>query len=316
MKNIEILPSAGNFYKANLHCHTTISDGHLTKEEVKEAYMKEGYSVIAFTDHRTYGWHPELDDENFLAIAGFEADLNEPMKPGDFNHTRTYHINFYDQNPSADKKGIQPESVYGDLEGLNNFLAEREKEGFLICYNHPYWSLQNYTDFKDLEHLWGMEIYNYGCEHDGLYGYNPQSYDEMLRTGKKLFCVATDDNHNSYPFGHPLCDSFGGFTMIKAPKLTYSSIIEALKAGNFYFSMGPEIHEAKIEDGVLHVKTSPVEKIYVIEDGRNTYKKLAYKGETITEASFELKGTEKYIRIVVEDGKRLSAGTNPCYLQD
>ncbi len=63
-----------------------------------------------------------------------------------------------------------------------------------------------------------MEIYNYGCEHDGLYGYNPQSYDEMLRLGNRLFCVSTDDNHNSYPFGDPLCDSFGGFTMIKAEK--------------------------------------------------------------------------------------------------
>ena len=44
-----------------------------------------------------------------------------------------------------------------------------------------------------------MEIYNHGCEHDGLYGFNPQSYDEMLRSGQKLFTVATDDNHNMVP---------------------------------------------------------------------------------------------------------------------
>ena len=65
-----------------------------------------------------------------------------------------------------------------------------------------------------------------------------------------------------------------------------------MKEGNFYFSMAPEIHEAKIEDGVLKVKTSPVEKIFVVTDSRDCYKKLAPKGETITgsRVSAERKG--------------------------
>ena len=47
-----LLPQDGQFYKANLHCHTVISDGHLTPAEVKEAYVAQGYAVVAFTDHR------------------------------------------------------------------------------------------------------------------------------------------------------------------------------------------------------------------------------------------------------------------------
>ena len=31
-----------NLYKANLHCHTTVSDGKMTPEEVKDTYKKEG----------------------------------------------------------------------------------------------------------------------------------------------------------------------------------------------------------------------------------------------------------------------------------
>ena len=69
MNNRELLPKEGNWYKANLHCHTVISDGTWTKEQVKEEYRKKGYSIVAFTDHRCYGWHPELQDENFLPIA-------------------------------------------------------------------------------------------------------------------------------------------------------------------------------------------------------------------------------------------------------
>ena len=30
-----LLPKEGNFYKANLHCHTTCSDGELTPLEMK-----------------------------------------------------------------------------------------------------------------------------------------------------------------------------------------------------------------------------------------------------------------------------------------
>ena len=41
-----LLPEKGNFYKANLHTHSTISDGKLTPEAVKEAY-KELHDYIS-----------------------------------------------------------------------------------------------------------------------------------------------------------------------------------------------------------------------------------------------------------------------------
>jgi len=40
-----LLPESGNFYKANLHCHSTFSDGKHTPEEIKKAYMDKGYSI-------------------------------------------------------------------------------------------------------------------------------------------------------------------------------------------------------------------------------------------------------------------------------
>lgn len=314
-KRIELLPSQGRFYKANLHSHTVHSDGRLTPEESKKAYMDQGYSVIAFTDHRNYRWHKELTDESFVALAAYEVDINENFETAeDFSRVKTYHINLYDSKPEIFAKekaaSILPEQRYGDRHYLNGFINRMKGLGFYACYNHPYWSLQNYDDYKDLKGFWGMEIYNYGCEHDGLYGYNPQSYDEMLRLGNRLFCVATDDNHNIYPFGDPLCDSFGGFTMIKAEKLNYESVTNALLLGNFYSSMGPEIKELYVEDGILYVKTSPVEKIFVMTEGRDCYKRLASAGNTITEAAFPLKGDEGYIRVCCRDGQGLHADSN------
>ena len=48
-----LISKEGQFYKANLHCHTTVSDGVMTPQEVKDYYKERGYSVVAITD-RSY----------------------------------------------------------------------------------------------------------------------------------------------------------------------------------------------------------------------------------------------------------------------
>ena len=57
---VEIIPRKSdkmNFYKANLHSHSVLSDGHITVEEMKKRYMEKGYSIIAFTDHEGFFNH-------------------------------------------------------------------------------------------------------------------------------------------------------------------------------------------------------------------------------------------------------------------
>lgn len=320
-KRIWLLPETGTMYKANLHCHTVISDGNLTTEEVKEAYRQRGYSIVAYTDHRIYRNHKELNDADFLAIAACEVDINDSYQtPGDFSRVKTYHINLYDEKPDYKVQeklaGIMPDCPYNDTEGINRYLEKMREMGFLACYNHPYWSLQNYDDYKGLKGLWAMEIYNHGCEGEGMYGHHPQAYEELLRLGNRLFCVAADDNHNAKPFGDPLCDSFGGVTWIKAERLSYEAVMEALRQGHFYCSMGPVIRELYIEDGELVVRCSPVEKIFVMTEGRHCHKKLAAPGETIEEARFPLSKTEGYIRVDCQDGRGLHAHSNAYFLEE
>jgi len=43
--------STGQWYKGNLHTHTTLSDGRLSPDQVRQLYSQNGYSFIAFTDH-------------------------------------------------------------------------------------------------------------------------------------------------------------------------------------------------------------------------------------------------------------------------
>ena len=86
-------------------------------------------------------------------------------------------------------------------------------------------------------------------------------YDKLCRAGVRLGVHSADDNHNGRPFGDPLCDSFGGFTMILAKDLSYPSVIKALDSGNFYSSMGPVIRELTIDGRCVHIETDPVRQI-------------------------------------------------------
>lgn len=317
LKDKILLPKTG-YYKANLHCHTTISDGELSPEEIKTEYRKQGYSIIAFTDHRSYGWHKELDDENFLALAATEVDLTQ--SGNDWPRLKTYHMNLFDTNPTvnqeAKNRDLSPSFTYEDIAGWNDYIAKMNNLGFLVCYNHPYWSLQNYDDYKELKGLFAMEIYNHGCEFDGLYGFHPQSYDEMLRTGQRLFSLATDDNHDRFPIGTAENDSFGGFIQIAAEELSYKTVIKALKSGKFYWSMGPELKGVSIKNDIITIDSSPVEKIFVIQEGRDCYSKIVKPGESLTNAQFQLSGKEGWFRIEIRDSKGLYAGTNAYYIDD
>ena len=86
-----LLPKEGKFYKANLHMHTTISEGRMTLDETKREFMKRGYSIVAFTDHEVMVPHMDLNEENFLAITSTEIIVNLDNHP-DFGYNRTYHL--------------------------------------------------------------------------------------------------------------------------------------------------------------------------------------------------------------------------------
>ena len=131
-----LLPQEGTDYKANLHCHTVLSDGQLTPEQIKEAYKKEGYSIVAFTDHNKYAWHKQLDDADFMSIAALEVNVDQyPRNGQDWPEQKVYHFNFYDTRPAKREEGAAiplPERRYGDMEYLNGYIWRMREEGPLM----------------------------------------------------------------------------------------------------------------------------------------------------------------------------------------
>lgn len=307
VNKICLLDPSYNSYKANLHGHTVISDGEFTPEEYISQYKARGYSIVALTDHGRYRYHSALNTEDFVCLAAYEDDIY-PEPVGDpliDREKKTYHLNVYDTRPESRPAGYHPafapeDALYYDKGAINRWIAESNQDELLICYNHPAWSMQDYRDYTGLQGLWAMEVYNHGCETEGMYGMAPQVYDEMLRDGQRLYCVATDDNHNRFPIGSPFNDSFGGFTVFNLPKLNYREVARGMTEGRFYASMGPLIHELSIEDGVLHLQCSPVHRICLFTESRRTKILAADPGALLTRADFQL-DSEVYIRIQIRD---------------
>lgn len=102
--------------------------------------------------------------------------------------------------------------------------------------------------------------------------------------------------------------------MLNLDSLSYENVIKALENGDYYASTGPELQEVYIKDKIVHIKCSPVKKIYIATDTRNCYHKIAVSGECLTEAAFPLIGDEKYIRIDCEDEYRSHAYSNAYFL--
>ncbi len=328
-----LLPQRAHYYKANLHMHTTLSDGRMTPEEVKEAYKNQGYSILAYTDHEAIVPHNDLRDESFLPITSFEIATGEQTEGLPAGSNRTYHLNLYAKDPqNAVSSAFMVDYIWGKIEHIrayiseeqfrhgcqrtysvacmNDIIARAKEEGFLVSYNHPTWSLQDENDYAELKGVWGVEVYNTGCDRMG-YLDTVHPMETLLRRGEFVFPLATDD-------AHKLSDCFGGWTMVGADRLEYSDVMQALENGDFYASTGPEIHELSIEDGKLRVVTSPAASVILSTERRFSKRVDAKEDEPLTVAEFDLtayleqtqsaeRKVDSYVRVTVLNGKGKTA---------
>ena len=330
-----LLPKSGNFYKANLHCHTVLSDGECTAEEIKQIYQEKGYSIVAYTDHDILVSHNDLTDDKFLALNGLELEINSPSYPK--NDCKTCHFcaislskdnitqpcyhreKYLLGNPNLLRDKIKFDETLPDCEriytpeGVSAMMQECREKGFFVTYNHPIWSLEEYNDYINYSGMNAMEICNYSSLCTGFPEYNEDKFDEMLRAGKKVYCVGADDNHNHRRNRN--FDSFGAFIVIKADKLDYETISTALLSGDFYASQGPEIYDLWVDDDRVYVTTSNADSIR-LNTGVRRHDIVFNEGDGLNMASFTFNASDKYIRITVTDKEGKHANSQAYFVKD
>lgn len=324
MAIVTLLDSTKKQYKANLHCHSNLSDGKLTPEELKEAYKERGYDILAITDHcRPYN-HSHLSEEDFLLLTGYEAYIRTTAGKHDA-FAPEVHLNLFAKDPANLKyicynKGYckyVPEEEHDRLdrvgserpreytaEYINEFIRTAVENGYLVSYNHPFWSMESEERILSYENCFSLEMYNTSSYLVNHLENGEMLYDAMLRRGMRIGCHAGDDNHNKYPFGDPECDSFGGHTMILADTLEYGQILGALERNDCYATTGPRIHGISVCDGeegkYVHVECSDAKQIYLFNGSKGVKHVTAREG-VLTSADFPLHPKARFIRVAVYD---------------
>ncbi|MGI5878215.1 MAG: PHP domain-containing protein [Christensenellales bacterium] len=303
------LDRAGQFYRGNLHTHSTISDGEATPAQLRALYEREGYSFIAITDHRIYGIHEELGDDKFLVMPGVELDT---VYDGVVHHivgvgapeTAVFpHGHRFSHDVCG---GVDPQVMIDHLTQNNN----------IAIYAHPYWSYAEMKDIAHLRNLTGMEIINFSCEQTWKSGMAEPFYEYFWKYGNRIWCFGSDDAHGHSP------DYCGGYITVKCGELTHDAVLSAIRAGSFYasYSAGPgqrapEIYDFTVEDGVARITCSPCRSIYINVSRSIYFPTHGTPASPVTYAEKKLPAEAAFVKAICTDFNGRVSWTQPVALE-
>lgn len=231
------IPGEG-WYRGELHAHSLHSDGRTPVAEQVETAQSVGLDFLALTDHFTSAGWRELrppEGRHLALLRGIELT-------GHAGHANLHGLDgwvspFVD-GPAHDGDGasarVGPDGGSWDINAAARAVRRR---GGLFCINHPFagdlgW---RYHDFDwDLADM--MEVYH---RQEGAHNALQLGlWDEQLRRGRRVVGVAGTDSHHPRQGSHALGRCA---TCVHASELTESGIIEGLRAGRAYVSLGPDL---------------------------------------------------------------------------
>lgn len=290
----------GRFWRGNLHAHSTLSDGAQTPEAICRDYRAAGYDFLALTDHFMEKYAFPIADTLPFRTEQFTTILGAELHAGQIGNGTVWHIlavGLPDDFPAT------PAGESGPA------LAQRAMAaGAFVAVAHPSWYALTEADVLSLGPVHAVEIFN------GIAGGDNDRADSwpllnvLLDRGYRYTAIAADDAHRK-----PGYTDFGeGWVQVKAEANSSDALLAALKAGHFYASTGPEIHDVQVTPGQrLTVRCSPAARIFVTgsdRQGRRVY------GDGLTEAEFDISGlSSPYLRVTVRDAQGKRAWTNPVW---
>jgi hypothetical protein len=292
----------GEWLRCALHAHTTRSDGELAPDALAAHYARAGYDVLAITDH----WRRTDAASDGLVVLP-SAELNCVL-PGE----RDGHVLGYGIDTEPAELGAE----YADLSRTAEWI---EAHGGVSYVAHPYWSGVVPGLLELPANVYGIEVFNGGCELEIGRGLSSVHWDELLEGGARCFGLATDDSH------HPGFDSDLAWTWVRADERSREGVLDALRRGAFYATTGPAAHSVEVDGRAVEVACSPCRSVVLlagrtagaaVHAGRLPY---CHRGRVleraddgaVTRARLELPARARYARVELVDRGGRKAWTNP-----
>jgi len=273
-----------NWYKGQMHCHTTNSDGQCTPAQLEAKYRQAGNDFLIITDHEQVTSDPAAESGSDVPV----------VVPGEERGTEEGHmivVGLAGHLPSRPGQELIDQAV--------------SRQG-LVMVNHPEWRGGIY-DIRELDRLVGyqfMEMCNGGESHE-------RPWDYVLSKGHKyVWGVASDDFH-----GGPGDEVARCFIVVNAPELTAQAILGNLKAGNFYSSEGPKLDMSLTGDSLV-VKSDQESTVTFRGRYGIPYLKSVITPGQMDWASYRFQGDEGYVRVEVErHSDRKHAWSQPVFVE-
>lgn len=305
MRSFDAFPGPGRFMKGCLHTHTTRSDGRLTPEQALEVYRRSGYDFVALTDHNVFNREAYGMDADLLVLPAMEIQMNPS---GRDMRSQTHHFVTLARGGAGFAHDERMKNgAYEKPEDVQAFIDRLRDAGNLVMLCHPFWSKTTIADYGSFTGLFAMEVFNTGCHYEDNTGLSYVQWDEMLRSGVRLFAAAVDD-------AHCLENVNGGWVQVYAAERSQKAVVDALEQGRFYASTGPEIHSLTLEDRELTVRCSPCRRIFCLTDRIGGPRAIPQTSGALMEARFAVPDKARYVRVeCVADENRI-AWSQPIWL--
>ncbi len=290
----------GRFWRGNLHTHSTLSDGAQTPAAICQDYREAGYDFISLTDHFMEKYNFPIADTLPFRTEDFTTILGAELHAGQIGNGTIWHILAV---------GLPADFAPPTPVETGPQIAQRAMAaGAFVAAAHPSWYALTEADVLSLGPVHAVEIFN------GIAGGDNDRADSwpllnvLLDRGYRYFAIAADDAHRK-PGYTDFCE---GWVQVKAEENSPAALLAALKAGHFYASTGPEIHDVQVTPGKsVTVRCSPAARIFVT--GSNRQGRHAF-GNGLTETELDISGLDSpYLRVTVRDAQGKRAWTNPIW---
>ncbi|MQG18410.1 MAG: PHP domain-containing protein [SAR202 cluster bacterium] len=302
------------WFKGNIHCHTTNSDGDADPEFVVDWYKRHGYNFLVVSDHNhltIIDYAEKSNDTDFIMIPGEEVTTFAA-------NSIPVHINAIGIHTL-----VEPHDHDDVKETLQQNINAIISAGGLASINHPNykWAL-THQDISSVDGATMLEVFNGHPASNNLGSANKlsveQIWDQVLSSGKLIFGVATDDSHKYYDFTPELSNPGRGWLNVKASKLTQDSIMNSLRKGDFYSSTGIQLKEINCGKEFLEIEIAENPKELNLSMEYETIF-TGFLGKELEktsgcDANYQFRGDEVYVRATVTGSNGFKAWTQPVYL--
>lgn len=298
--------NSDDWKQSNFHAHTSqyggVTNGRNTTNEVLDSvYNAFGFDHIGISD--------------YMKINDYEKNRDDyiPAYEHGYNIFKIHQLCL-----GAEKVRRMDYFFFQNLSMKQHTINKLSKQNRLVVVAHPSFVKGGYNveDMKYLSNYRLMEVLNGFC-------LSPEHWDMALSNGHRIYLIANDDTHDALDYRDVACR----FTMINAKENNADDLIKALVSGNAvgvdFKKIRPEalpdkrdrlerdlpyLTKAQLVDTVFIVSADrKMSKVRFIGQGGSVLKEV----EKVSEATYEIKPEDRYVRTVMYFPDGTSLYLNP-----